>query len=60
MCLIILFSYSKLLIFKGYFVEQVGDPVIFGSFSMMDEILGDALGSYIMFATLPTEILKGG
>ena len=61
-CLLILFSYSlysKLLIFNGFLLEKVGDSIAFCSFSLIDDILGEILGSCMMFATLPTEILKG-
>ena len=51
--------YSKLCMCNGFLFEKVGDSKAFCSFSAMDVILGEALGSYMMFATLPTEILNG-
>ena len=62
-CLLILFSnslYSKLLIFKGFIVVKfTGDSIALNSSSLIDYILGEILGSCMILATLPTEILKG-
>ena len=52
--------YSKLLIFKGFIVVKLmGDSIALNSSSLIDYILGEILGSCMILATLPTEILKG-